>query len=162
MILGIDVGVTGAWSALASDGSAIRISDLPTMLNGKKNAKVKTQVNAGALARELRELVPHGLSAYVEVVSAMPKQGVASMFSLGHSFGTVCAVLATLGIPFWLVTPQEWKKEFGLIKAEKDASRTVAIRMFPSIDLSLKKYHNRSESLLIAEYGRRRHAQIPA
>lgn len=159
MILGVDVGVTGAWSVLYHNGTPLRVESLPTMANGKKTATVKTQLNAGAWARELTDLarVTAQCVAYVESVSAMPKQGVASMFSLGHSFGTVCAVLAALKIPFWLVTPQEWKKEFGLLKSEKDASRTMAIRLYPTVDLTLKKHHNKAEALLIAEYGRRRY-----
>ncbi len=164
MILGIDVGVTGAFAVMQDDGTVIGSFPLPTMANGKKSAKVKTQLNAGAWAREVTAQHRGGVHeyvAYVETVSAMPAQGVASMFSLGHSFGTVCAVLATLKIPFWLVTPQEWKKEFGLLKADKDAARTVAIRLFPLMSLDFKRDHNRADALLIAEYGRRRLQQGP-
>jgi len=160
MILGIDVGITGAWALLTDSGGPVFSKQLPSMANGKKNAKVKTQLNAGEWARELRALPGPSITfhtAYVEMVSAMPKQGVASMFSLGHSFGTVCAVLATLQIPFWLVTPPEWKKEFQLLGAADDAARTLAIRLFPSIILGFKKDHNRADALLIAEYGRRKY-----
>lgn len=152
MILGIDVGVTGAVAVFEDDGTPIEVFDLPVMANGKRAARVKSQVNAGALARRLRVFGAPDV-AYVEAVAARPGQGVSSMFSLGHSLGTVCAVLATLSIPFLLVQPQAWKTQFGLRKADKDASRTLAIRLCPTMDLSLKKHHNRAEALLIAAYG---------
>ena len=70
--------------------------------------------------------------AYVELVSSMPGQGVASMFSFGHSAGVIQGVLGALEIPVVMVTPQTWKKRAGLVGQDKDASRTKAIQMWPS------------------------------
>jgi crossover junction endodeoxyribonuclease RuvC len=155
MILGIDVGLTGAVAVLTEDGEAVEVWDLPTMGNGKQASRVKQQVNAGALSRRLRtfELDRTGALAYVEQQAARPKQGVAGMFSLGHSLGTVQAVLASLGLPFLMVQPREWKTWYKLQHADKDASRTLASRLFPTMELYLKKHHNRAEALLIAGYG---------
>lgn len=158
MILGIDVGLTGAVAVLNDFGMAIEVFDLPVMANGKQGARVKQQVNAGELARMLkfREAGRLGESiAYVEEQRAMPDQGVASVFSLGFSFGTVCAVLASIGLPFVLVTSAQWKKHFALAGADKDAARTLAIREFAVLAASLarKKDHNRAEALLLAKYG---------
>jgi crossover junction endodeoxyribonuclease RuvC len=82
-------------------------------------------------------------------------KGALANYSLGHSSGIIMGVLSALGFSYELVRPQEWKKEFGLLKMQKDASRTVAQNLFPSVNLSLKKDEGRAEALLIAEWGRR-------
>ena len=48
----------------------------------------------------------------------------------------------------------KWKKYFGLIKSEKDASRTKAIEIFPYIssNLSKKKDANKADAILIASF----------
>jgi len=159
MILGIDVGLTGAVAVFSDEGTPIEVYDVPTMANGKNARRVKWQVNAGALShglwdRLMREYnTPKETTAYVEQQAPMPAQGVSSVFSLGHSLGTVQAVLAAIGIPFLMVQPQEWKKHFKLQHTDKDASRTLAIRLFPTMELHLKKHHNRAEALLIGSYG---------
>lgn len=55
------------------------------------------------------------------------------------------------------VTPQAWKKMFGLLGKDKEASRLKAIELFPHYEqfLSRKKDHDRAEAILIAEYARR-------
>src|SRR5436309_3232350 len=98
MILGIDIGLTGAIAVLDEIGRAIEVVDMPIMANGKKSAKIKLQINGGELARFIYSTSPDLI--FVEEQAAMPKQGVASMFSIGHSFGTVCGVLAALKLPF--------------------------------------------------------------
>ena len=61
----------------------------------------------------------------------MPGQGVASMFSFGHSAGVVQGVLGAYRMPVKMVTPQSWKKRAGLIGKDKEAARTLAIQMWP-------------------------------
>ena len=67
-------------------------------------------------------------------------------------------VLAGLGIPYELVTPQKWKRAMGVPSGDKSSSRPVALRLFPSLaaELRLKKDHGKADALLIAGYGRRR------
>ncbi|MGL5935521.1 MAG: hypothetical protein ACRCZI_07850, partial [Cetobacterium sp.] len=154
MILGIDVGLTGAVAILNEQGQALALWDLPTMANGKGSSRVKQQLDARMLDLHLGLPPTSSATAYSEQVSSMPGQGVASVFSFGHSLGTVQAVLAVLGIPYRLVRPTAWKKHFGLLRAEKDASRTIAIQRFPQMtgELTRKKDHNRADALLIALY----------
>ncbi len=97
--------------------------------------------------------------AYVEQVHAMPKQGVSSTFNFGMNFGFIQGVLKAYGIPYELVTPQKWKKEFSCT-SDKNTSISVCKRLFPSVSLKAtercKKDHDgMAEALLIAEYGRR-------
>ena len=96
---------------------------------------------------------------YLEHVHAMPKQGVSSTFNFGMNFGFIQGVLKAYGIPYELVTPQKWKKEFSCT-SDKNTSIEVCKRLFPGVNLRAtdrcrKDHDGMAEALLIAEYGRR-------
>ena len=150
MIIGIDPGITGAIAVLFDDGKSI-VHDIPVMANGKGKGKVKNSVNGGALVQLLRCF--DGAEVFLERVSAMPGQGVSSMFSMGDSFGCIRGVIAACGMPVHIITPQSWKKHYRL-GSDKEVCRAKAIELFPGAELSRKKDHNRAEALLIAKYGK--------
>lgn len=149
IVVGIDPGITGAIGVL-KDGAFASVEDLPVMANGRRN-----QIDAAGvddLLRQVRTVWPHESFAVVmEQVSAMPGQGVSSMFSLGDSFGALRAVVACRRLALDLVTPAKWKRDMGISK-DKDFARAKAIQLFPdaSVVLSRKKDHNRAEALLLA------------
>jgi crossover junction endodeoxyribonuclease RuvC len=90
----------------------------------------------------------------IEQVSAMPGQGVTSMFNFGQSFGILKGICSAMQLPVYFIRPAKWKKYFGLINSEKDASRTRAIEIFPSFSsqLSKKKDSNKADAILIANF----------
>ena len=95
----------------------------------------------------------------VEKVNAMPGQGVVSMFNFGQNFGFIQGVLKAYRIPFELVPPQKWKKEFS-VTSDKNTSIEVCKRLFSNVNLKAtprcKKDHDgMAEALLMAEYARR-------
>jgi len=148
MKIGVDCGISGAIALLNDNGSFISVHDMPVMAGTGK----RQQVNASELAKIFRSMFEGG-EAYVERVSAMPKQGVSSMFSFGTSYGIVLGVLAAIGIPTILVTPQSWKKRAGLTGKEKDYARTLAQQLYPAAELGRKKDIGRADALLIARFG---------
>ena len=83
----------------------------------------------------LMQFKEHGIVAAVEKVGAMPGQGVTSMFNFGKNAGYIEGVLSALGIPYQLVTPAKWKKEFSLIGKDKQASIITCRKLFPELDL---------------------------
>ena len=96
----------------------------------------------------------------LEKVNAMPGQGVVSMFNFGQNYGFIQGVLKAYNIPFELVPPQKWKKEFS-VTSDKNISIEVAKRLFPTVNLKAtercKKDHDgMAEALLMAEYARRK------
>lgn len=157
MILGIDIGLDGAIAAL-SRGNLVGTIDLPTMAAPYVTRANARQINCAALhdviVAKSHEWDDRIECACLELLSAMPKQGVSSMFSLGASFGAVLGVLGGLKIPVQLVRPQVWKKHYGLIGASKDHSRALAIQKFPMFEMELrrKRDHNRAEAILIGLY----------
>ena len=148
LYLGIDPGLTGAVAAVDAQGHVHLLEELPTILRG--TGRVKRELDPAGLAHLLRPITDDIAVALVETVGSRPGQGVASVFSLGQSSGVIAGVLATLGIPVITTTPAKWKKQMGLIGTDKEASRALATRLFPGIDLHRKRDHNLAESLLLA------------
>lgn len=149
--IGIDPGATGAVCSLSSDGE-VKFLDCPVIkISGK------TRPNATLMAAGLKEFVTFNTHLIIENVHSMPKQGVASTFSFGVGFGIWLGAIAVLGLPMELVTPQAWKKAYGLC-SDKEAARVKALQLFPgqANNLKLKKHHGRAEALLLAEYLRRK------
>ena len=128
---------------------------MPTMIDGKKNKK---QVNGAQIYNEISERIKNipknEINVVLEKVSAMPGQGVTSMFNFGQSFGVIKGICSALGLPIYFVRPTKWKKHFNLIKTNKDASRTKVIEVYPEISSKLhrKKDSNRADAILIALY----------
>ena len=154
IIIGIDPGISGS-ICFFEDGKIIDVIEMPTMTDGKKN---KRQVNGSQIYNEISKRI-HRISkqdirVIIEQVSAMPGQGVTSMFNFGQSFGVLKGICSAMQLPMYFVRPAKWKKYFGLIKSEKDASRTKAIEMFPyfSSELSKKKDSNKADAILIASF----------
>ena len=151
-IIGIDPGLSGG-IAILEDNVIKVLFDMPVMSDGKKN---KRQLNSALLVRLIKDNIKdtEDTVMVVEQVNAMPGQGVTSMFNFGQTFGAIKGICAALGLPIFLVRPAKWKKHFELINSSKDASRTKAIEMYPSISeqLSKKKDVNKSDAILIARY----------
>jgi crossover junction endodeoxyribonuclease RuvC len=154
LIIGIDPGISGS-ICFFEDGKIIDVFEMPTMTDGKKNKK---QVNGAQIYNEISSKImgieKQNLRVIIEQVSAMPGQGVTSMFNFGQSFGILKGICSAMQLPMYFVRPAKWKKYFGLIKSEKDASRTKAIEMFPyfSSQLSKKKDSNKADAILIASF----------
>lgn len=91
--------------------------------------------------------------AVVERVHSMPRQGVASTFKFGQAYGTVLGAFGALRVPIVSVTPQRWKKDYG-IGSDKEAGRLLACDLWPddAARFKRKKDHGRAESALLARW----------
>ena len=140
--IGVDPGKNGGIAIIDSDGAiAFPFSE------------ERLLIELDGIAQEYECI------CYLEHVHAMPKQGVSSTFNFGMNFGFIQGVLKAYEIPYELVTPQKWKKEFSCT-SDKNTSIEVCKRLFPNVSLKAtercKKDHDgMAEALLIAEYGRR-------
>ena len=154
LVIGIDPGLSGS-ICFFQEGKIVDVIEMPTMTEGKKNKK---QVNGSQIFNEISERIKNidkkDIKVVIEQVSAMPGQGVTSMFNFGQTFGAIKGICAALSLPIFFVRPAKGKKHFELINSSKDASRTKAIEMYPSIaeKLSKKKDVNKSDAILIARY----------
>ena len=154
LVIGIDPGISGS-ICFFQDGKIIDVVEMPTMIEGKKNKK---QVNGSQIFNEIsyriKKIDKKDIKVVIEQVSAMPGQGVTSMFNFGQSFGILKGICSAMQLPMYFVRPAKWKKYFNLINSEKDASRTRAIEIFPyfSSQLSRKKDSNKADAILIASF----------
>ena len=140
--IGVDPGKNGGIAIIDSDGAiAFPFSE------------ERLLIELDGIAQEYECI------CYLEHVHAMPKQGVSSTFNFGMNFGFIQGVLKAYNIPYELVTPQKWKKEFSCT-SDKNTSIEVCKRLFPYVSLKAtdrcrKDHDGMAEALLIAEYGRR-------
>ena len=154
LIIGIDPGISGS-ICFFQDGVIKDVMEMPTMIDGKKKKK---QVNGSQIFNEISEKIKNlekkNVKVVIEQVSAMPGQGVTSMFNFGQSFGILKGICSAMQLSTYFVRPAKWKKYFNLINSEKDASRTRAIEIFPyySSHLSRKKDSNKADAILIASF----------
>ena len=154
LVIGIDPGITGS-ICFFEDGKIIDLIEMPNMADGKKQ---KRQVNGAQIYNEIllrtKNVEKKNIKVVIEHVSAMPGQGVTSMFNFGQSFGILKGICSAMQLSMHFVRPVKWKKFFNLINAEKDASRTKAIEIFPyiSTQLSRKKDGNKADAALIASF----------
>tara|TARA_B100000900_G_C20162158_1_gene546343 strand:- start:98 stop:592 length:495 start_codon:yes stop_codon:yes gene_type:complete len=154
LIIGIDPGISGS-ICFFENGRILDVIEMPTMSEGKKNKK---QVNGSQVFNEILSRISRynksEIKVIIEHVSAMPGQGVTSMFNFGQSFGIIKGICSAMQLPIFFIRPAKWKKYFNLINSTKDASRTKAIEIFPyfSSNLSKKKDSNKADAILIASY----------
>ena len=154
LIIGIDPGISGSICFL-DNGKILDVIEMPIMTDGKKNKK---QVNGSQVYNEvtkrIKQFEKNQIRVVIEHVSAMPGQGVTSMFNYGQSFGILKGICTAMQLPMYFVRPAKWKKYFNLLNSEKDASRTRAIEIFPyfSSQLSRKKDSNKADAILIASF----------
>ena len=154
LIIGIDPGISGS-ICFFKDGKILEVIEMPTMTDGKKNKK---QLNGAQIFNEIKMRIINNelrdIRVIIEQVSAMPGQGVTSMFNFGQSFGILKGICSAMQLSMYFVRPAKWKKYFNLLNSEKDASRTKAIEIFPyfSSQLSKKKDANKADAILIASF----------
>lgn len=148
ILIGIDPGLSGAIAALDGD-KCIGIWDMPVM----NKSKGKNQIDPYGLKDLLARINP--AMAWVEFVSAMPGQGVTSMFSFGEGCGVIRGCLACHLLPHQYVVPRKWKKHFNLLGKDKSASIPAAKQLIPSSAewITLKGHNGRADAVLIAKYG---------
>lgn len=158
--IGVDPGLGGAVAIYcAADNTCQIVDSITREIPGAVTAKVKRELDGGAMADAVWEAVAgcRVRTVCIERVGSRPRQSPATTFSLGHSFGAVCAMLETLfpEAELLFVTPNKWKPALGLDAAEgKNTSRALAISLCPDSAPHLKrvKDHDRAEALLLAIY----------
>ena len=110
--------------------------------------------NLGEIAKAILSLSPECETATMELVGAMPGQGVCSMFSFGRAAGAAEAAisLAFPGQPIIEVAPIKWQNYFRaqlqIGKAEEFDSKAICRQLFPECAHLFKreKDHNSADA----------------
>ena len=149
IVIAIDPGLSGA-IAVFIDDVLVAVVDMPTH-ELTRNNKTKRQISASGLAAIFRDYKPDYV--VVEKVSAMPGQGVTSMFSFGRSFGLIEGIVGAFEIPATYVMPSVWTKGIGR-GLGKDASRARACELYPVWEKSFARVKDdgRADAVLIGAW----------
>jgi hypothetical protein len=97
----------------------------------------------------------HAPRVWIELVHSYPRQGVASTFKFGKSYGIAIGACQASGASINYARPEDWKGHFGLLGSGKNGALELARELFPEhLDrFRLKKHSDRAEAALIALYG---------
>lgn len=129
-VLGIDPGLRGAMALY--DGTTVEITDIP-VLPVRKSGRVRHEIDGYELARAI-DALGHVDHAAVELVGAMPTDGVVGAFSFGRALGEIVGILRAHFIPLTFPPPRVWRKAMGVppaVKGDKHPSISVATALFP-------------------------------
>lgn len=133
MILGIDPGLSGGLVLISSDKKhpVILLKEIMPVIGGDLDNKKLIDIYNFCMGMSDNELV-----IALEQVSAMPGQGVSSMFKFGAVFGALRALCDFSGVKYHLIRPQKWQKlvHEGVKKDLKPKDKAVisAKRIFPN------------------------------
>lgn len=147
----------------------VQFFDIPTMTYTTQDGKRRNVINEDKLLNLIRSLAgPHVAFVIIEYQQAFFRGSRTSTFKIGDCYGLLRGMFMSAFLNITTVKPRDWKKSFGLIRTDdmpasafKELSRQKALKLFPNAyeSLKLRLHHNRAESALIAEWGRRYHAQ---
>ncbi len=150
VILGIDPGAHGAIAVMDEAGDLIEVHDMP-VIKIKVGKTMRDRVSAHGV-RDILSLMEIKM-AVLERVGGMTGQSASAAFTFGYGCGEVAGLLIGLGVPITFITPQRWKKGFGL-SADKGSARQRAMQLWPkkSASFARLKDDGRAEAALIARF----------
>ncbi len=172
--VGIDPGITGAVAGISETGKFLFVFDMPTVekrtaSKNRTTAKVKRKIDAFELHKLLWQHLDlckkEDVTIAIEEQKVMhPKKipgkenrtmGPTSLMSLGHTYGSIEAVVQVAEIDYSITPSKKWKSYFK-IPGEQNGGKKIALSlarmMFRAAPLKLQKHHNRADALLIARY----------
>lgn len=164
VFIGVDPGIAGAIAFIDAATGRASVFDLPVRAEERRIDGLK-------LALLMREHAPASVGGRVFLEQLHARAGGGGMQQMGSMMKTVGIILGAIDctrFPLEEVTPQKWKRAFGLIdkpslggakktdSQRKAESLATARRLFPSLeaDLKLAKHDGRAEALLIAHWGK--------
>ena len=154
IFIGIDPGLEGGITFV--DAKRNKLSSFPTPIFKEKNTKkkIKTQYDIRGMSDLFIYSPEEVAGVYIEKVTAMPGQGVTSMFRFGYGLGLWHGIIVAKGYDYIEVTPQKWKKHYGLSSNKKESSEKAS-ELFPQCKhlWKLVKQNGLAESALICNYG---------
>ncbi len=153
LFVGIDPGLSGAVSFRSNE--EMTVLDMPILVIKKaKGARRVLDLTALAYLIDDKTKNKPRVHFFIERVASMPKQGVASMFSFGETYGAIKGIVAANFFPMTLVTPVTWKRKLK-VSGNKDDARYRASQLMPhhAHFWSSRRDDGRAEAALIAYYG---------
>jgi len=176
--LGIDPGATGAIGMLC--GKLYAVVDIPVYrvkvkrvrhnnkkiraLTGRKTRTVDgstSKFDFPAICRLFRLFKPIKKKLIVVLEEIPPTMGKRARkyveIMVNRAYAIWPLFLCSKGYTVKEIKPSDWKKRMDLYGKDKEASRRLALKIFPMANIQRKEDTDRAEALLIAECVRRIH-----
>ena len=142
LICGIDPGANGY--AVSTDDNLEVVDYLPlpklSTVNFNGNSDIKS---FRSKSKKVRKLIRSSDLVVLEKVHSMPKQGVASVFSFGMSYGMILSMCSEYSKNLTLVAPATWqsglKKIFPSDLKSKAFSKNLFTNEFKDVALDFNK-----------------------
>lgn len=145
MIIGVDPGKLGGITVLSQVNTSLALC--------YKMPETEADILSVIISHALKDVN----MVFIERVGASPQMGVVSAFTFGYGYGTLVGIFTALKLPITFVSPAVWQRNMGCLSGgDKNVTKRRAQQLFPNIKVN----HYISDSLLIAEYGRRKIAEI--
>jgi len=139
-VMGIDPGKKGGISVLYSSGDVFFSVPMP-----------ETEKD---IFEFFCEKIPTNIFCFLEQAQPIVKAGSRAAFNFGLNYGVLRGILIAREIPFETVRPVVWQRFLGCLSGgDKNKTKRKAQELFPS---EKGITHTIADSLLIAEYGRRK------
>jgi len=162
-VIGIDPGASGALALYCPQtAEVLDLQDTPNSVRILTTGKRSTRIDVGGFIKiidtwqEKALRMNAHLHVHIEDVAAYGKQSAPAAFNFGYSAGLAYGICAAYGMDILLVHPATWKNQFGLKASEKDEARILALKLFPYLNMHLKRKMDvdRADAVLIAAYKR--------
>ena len=155
--IGIDIGNEGYIHAI-SDGKLANHIPMPNVTKAGRKTADRSLIKSFIEVQDNQKR-----NDVVVVIEAASKHLQSQLAASSMWFGYMAIICACedAGCRYVLTPAKTWQKEFGISKDTKNQSIATAKSLFPDVDLrrterSKKMDDNKSDSILLAEYGRRK------
>src|SRR5574341_1092496 len=151
LYIGVDPGVSGGIAMVDNLGHFLEAHKMPDtetdLLDLLRRMGAPLYRSAGAPhARAMLERANAG------VFGGERRMGVTSAFTFGKNYGALRIALIAAGIPFDVVSSQQWQKLMACRSGgEKNITKARAQQLFPGVKVT----HAIADALLLAEFCRR-------
>ncbi len=161
MFIGIDPGIHGGIAVIYEGLETYNAYPLPIMSH-KVGKKTRNKLNVEGFIGLLRDIINgcNGLEEIniaIEHVTAMPGNGVTSMFNFGYTFGILLGVGHTFTRKISTIPPRTWKnlvlKDY---PHDKQGSISFVQAFYPKLNLILPRkkipHDGMADSMCISHY----------
>jgi crossover junction endodeoxyribonuclease RuvC len=162
-VVGIDPGLSGAFAVLDlhQGGAILHVTSVTRtpILTVTVRSRTRRDYDVPGMWRLITDAIAP-LATTVALVTIerqgpRPQEGVVSSFRTGFGFGLWRAIAVAAGVPVYLVTPQVWRREYGLLGAGKHAAIRAAMDRFPDYPPAFTRHDGAADAMLIAAWGAR-------
>ncbi len=150
---GIDCGKSGAIVSVDASGRVLELNPFAQAETAGRIALIVAD-HVAALC-SVHGATPDTIAAAIEVVHAMPKQGVVSTFTFGRAYGEALGGAIVSGVRVAHVTPQQWQRDLSIPRRSEATGHKRVLREIAEATFGRRFTLATADAALLAEWSRR-------